>query len=65
MKSDHYSSIEEEVKGVDSKDVNLKNLRERVIEEVSECIPTPGEPYFDVTLVEQEITPDNEVTNSM
>lgn len=64
-KLDHYTSIEEATKNTGNGDVDVKSIRERVVEEVSESIPTPGEPYFDVTLVEQEITPDSEVTNAM
>lgn len=64
MKSDQYASIEENT-GEDADNVLLRSIQERVVEDVSESIPAPGEPYFTVTLTDQEITPDNELTNVM
>lgn len=64
LKSEQYISVAENADD-ETDNINLRSIQERVIEEVSESIPAPGEPYFTVKLVDQEITPDNELTNVM
>lgn len=59
-KSESYISLDNT-----SDDANLKNIRDSVIEKVSESIPAPGEPLFVINLVEQEVTPDSELSNAM
>lgn len=59
-KSENYASIDENLN-----DIDVKAVQKKVMEEVSESIPSPEEHSFTVTLTRQEITPDNEITNAM
>lgn len=59
-KSESYVSIDENVI-----DIDLRAIQEKVLEEVTESIPAPEERSFIVSLAEQEITCDNELTNAM
>lgn len=59
-KSENYASIDYQMP-----DIDVRAIQEKVLEDVSESIPAPGERSFTVTLTEQEITSDNELTNAM
>ncbi len=57
---ENYDSIEKQLD-----QINVKNIQQKVVEEISESLPAPGEPLFTVSLIEQDVTPDNELTNPM
>lgn len=44
---------------------SVEEIRAKVVQEVTDSLPAPGEPFFIVTLIEQEITSDGELTNPM
>lgn len=44
---------------------DLNVIQERALENVSESMPAPEEQTFVVSLIQREITSDNELTNSM
>lgn len=56
---------EQENEGTTVDEQTIKRVREQVIDEMSESLPAPGEPIFVLTLTEQDITPDADLSNPM
>ena len=68
MQEEQKSQIDDQENGVpvaNPDEDTIKRIREQVIEEMSESLPAPGEPIFVLTLAEQDITPDADLTNPM
>ncbi|XP_065204032.1 coiled-coil and C2 domain-containing protein 2A [Planococcus citri] len=67
--SENYASIEGDRENrrdsASSTALDLKAIHEKAVEDVSESMPAPEEQTFVVSLTQQEITSDNELTNSM
>lgn len=63
MSQNGQQENDDAVKSIDEK--TIKRIREQVIEEMSESLPAPGEQIFILTLTEQDITHDADLSNPM